>query len=216
MYSLKCSLGWFVVVLTLLFFATGFLATGVPVAAAEVESCCTESGFKLPLPEGWVRIPDKTIQLFAKKVSTLNPGMPQQQFQYAFQPDAGSQWFSYPYIMIQVLETGRVDAAKLAQLQKLPSKSAQVGKKLEHDFATVLTGLKLGEVGYDAEQHIVWSKSSSRVATVGEVFALSGSLLTAKGAIVVHCYAKNEQFAALLPAFEEFVRGIQLIPALQF
>ena len=194
------------------------LLIGASVASA---TCCAKSGFSVPLGDEWRQIPEATLINFAKKVSATRPGLPMQSYAYAFQlkdPSNGdAPDFSYPYIMVQIMNTGRATDELLRSLKTFsPKERRQVGRAFEKDFPSSLSKMKYSQPTYDKEAKIVWSKILSKVEGVGEVVGLTGSVLTSQGAINFHCYTRLENFYQNVEKLERFVRGVKLVPPLEF
>ena len=83
------------------------------------QSFGTTDDFTIRLPAGWREIPKDVIDTQFKAMAELAPQLPRQTYDCGFQLDASSRWFQYPYILVQVQNTGRPPDFPLKSLSRV-------------------------------------------------------------------------------------------------
>jgi hypothetical protein len=98
-----------------LLLTVGILAS-LPQIASSVEQV-QKTGFSISPPPGWREIPTDVIAACEKDIARKAPNAPSQHYDYGFQPADSKTWFDYPYILIQVRESGRLSERQLGALE---------------------------------------------------------------------------------------------------
>jgi hypothetical protein len=170
------------------------LAVGATQAATFTKPAVT-----LELPDGWVEVPQQTLDVLYAEMKRQSPLGEVSKYDYAFQASAGPPWLKYPYVLVKVRSTGRPTRE---DLEGLPAAAAKAGAP--------------GPLRYDGAANIVWMSSRTEVANVGEVGSLSAFIPTERGFVDVHGYAPAAEFPSLSPVFEKIMSGAVIAPELRY
>ena len=173
-------------------------------------------GFAMSVPGGWKEIPAAVLKDYADKLARLQPNAPRQEFQGGFQLTSAQQWFTYPYVMIQIRNTGRVPEGQFTKAAGIQGAAEKGLKKAESQLSTILSESELTEPRYDPQKHALFMNGSMNVAGVGKVKMTSATLLSEKGTISVYCYASVSDFAAYAKPFETMLNSVQLSEELRY
>ncbi len=147
----------------------------------------------IDLPDGWVEIPADVLDAFAMKTDEISPDSPAQYYDFGYQaPAEGGRWLSYPYVLIQVRDVGRIPSSELARYQKLGA---------EMDEFT-LPDVSIGETMYDKGNQILWSTLAAHTAEGESVKALVAVKLTEIGYIRLMGCATEETFGEYKTIFK--------------
>jgi len=170
------------------------LAAGVTHAATFTKLAVT-----FQLPDGWVEVPATKLQQLHDDMQRQAPNDAATKYDYAFQGNAGPPWLTYPYLLVKMSSAGRPTEQ---ELEGLPAAAAKDGAP--------------GPMHYDAATNIVWMRSKTPIANVGDVGSLSAFIPTERGFVDVHAYALEADFPRLQPVFEKIVADAVIAPELKY
>ncbi len=162
--------------------------------------------FSISLPDGWVEIPRNVLDEYARGLAAAAPNAPSQHYNYGFQ-SPGKDWFEYPYILSQVLNTGRIPDNELSQIENIP-----IDKEIDKQraaFEPAMSDLQVGKPGYDRAENIIWLSIEMNVTGVGTVAGISGMVPTQNGLLTVNGYAPKAEFATHEPAFRLAIKSLK-------
>ena len=184
----------------------------------------TRDDFEISLPAGWVQIPKNVLNEYFKELQVLSPGLIKDYFDYdyGFQRNALTEGLSYPYILIQVKNSGRIPEAQLKSVssvenaiqESIKGATKQASQSIQSMFTS--SHIETGKSVYDSDLHIFWTQMESSVPGVGKVKAIIAMLLTERGVLNVLCYARSEEYEGYLPLFEKIVKGISFSETLRY
>jgi hypothetical protein len=190
------------------FFAIVFFLAGLGTFnLAQSGTLNQKAGFSLTLPDGWVEIPKETLVQYEDTLAELAPNAQKQHFDYGFQMDGSKGWFTYPYVLIQVGNNGRIPADRF---EKLPPISAEKMNDLKDKLSTVMSHIEIGKLVYDSENRMMWMRIELNVRDVGPVAGLSAIIPTEKGTIQVNAYCLKEDYPTYEPVFRSLAKSMIL------
>lgn len=210
----------------LIIMLVGVLINTVAFGIELTEEFHTNDYFSIKLPFSWVQIPKKTLDEQSEKLHKLAPDMEIQYYDYGFHLLAdqfaysfsGLQGLSYPYILINVIRSGRIPKAELRKFKYIESDLEEYGKK-----SSIISDLKFNEFIYDAKDHVLWSyyftniKKDAPVSNKGQVVrALMAMKLTEEGYILVNCYCEDKDFHEYGALFEKIVKNIDVDKTIEY
>ena len=166
-------------------------------------------GYTVTLPPGWVRIPADVLDEHLKALGAVAKGKLDQKFTDGFQP-AGTPWFQYPYIMVQVVESGPIPARELEGMKSFRSGVQEGLDEAKKKLPTMISDLSLGETAYDASNQCIWIRVSMQAAGVGEVKGVTRGFLTSYGMVTFNCYAQAQDFDQRLPVFNSLLANVKI------
>ena len=168
-------------------------------SAVHADQLYKKDVFSISLPDGWVEMPRHIIDAYEKGMARLAPNAPRQHYDYGFQLGNERKWFKYPYILVQIQNTGRIPKS---QLEKLEGYSVQKGlEKHKNDSSPVMEDIQTGKMYYDKTKKIIWLRIESNVVGVGTISGLSGLIPTEKGIIQVSGYSTKSDNSTYEPVF---------------
>ena len=150
----------------------------------------TSQGFTFHLPRNWKAIPKEALDAVSETIDKAVPDTKAQRYDYGFQLSTAQKWFAYPYILVGVRRTGKMNEAESKFFKQLPLSSETKENRelkgvLDRHSAKIMDSLsawissgRIGEPVYDASSHILFIQSEARVKGVGAVRGLAASLLT--------------------------------------
>ncbi len=168
----------------------------------------TQDGFTIRLPADWKPIPRDMLTKYSRAVAELTRDTEKQVYDYGFQRADAPNWFTYPYILIQVRRTGRISEAQLKSIKQLQGDLDNSMARMQQAMSTVVSDARTGEMVYDPGAHILFSQMRMDIKEIGTIRGLIALLLTEEGGIHIAGYAKGDDFAHYLPLFETIARGI--------
>lgn len=185
-----------------------FVALSSPSSAAP-KTFPTSEGLMITLDERWNEIPKSLLdQLSTSKAN----GLGQQEWNYAYQISESTDSMNYPYILIQIKNTGRVVESELQDAAKAMTNAKANPQDLEKLSNGQIKSASTETVEYDAKAHTMISKASINSGEPGELRTLTALKLTKDGLIQFHGYALPDQAAEFMPFFEKAVADIELPP----
>ena len=192
------------------FFVFCFVA-GSTLAAPELSQRFeTKDDFTVWLPPDWKAIPPDVLRAYGEVLAKAAPNVPRQTYEYGFQQAAAHNRFTYPYILIQVKNTGRIPEAQLKSVRRTAAAMNEGAQKFSSALSKVVSGVSLNETVYDADFHILWSKIAAQVVGVGPILGLVGVRLTENGVVQIMGYAKESEYAEYAPLFEAIIKQAEI------
>ena len=173
-----------------------------------------KDGFSLTFPPGWIAIPSEVITQAQLEMAKAAPNAPKPQYDYGFQFGSKEQWFTYPYILIQIKRTGRVPESQLEKLDKYDS--TETSQKLQKLAGKIMTEVEIGKMRYDPATRVIWVNTGSNVAELGRVSGISAIMPTEFGIVQLMGYAKEREFMGFLSNFHEIVRSASFADGVKY
>lgn len=173
-------------------------------------------GYSVTLPDDWVQLPYTVVSNYTRTIQKMANGGFNESYDDGFQRSAQGQWFKYPYILVQIKETGRVPERQLAQMKTLRSDVQRGADMAAKKLSAVVSDMSVGDTYYDATNKCILVRSTASVAGVGDIKALTCGYLTERGIIFFHCYALSGQFDDLLPVFQKLLRSVRIKDGLRY
>jgi hypothetical protein len=131
-------------------------------------------GYTFKIPTGWLRIPKKeltamTEQIMSKQSPTANI------CDVAFQSTGGGQWFTYPYVLVQIIPYGtyrqpnekEMEAAVRSITGVNPKQALE--KALTQEARNLVDSAKIDAPQLDAANHAFTMTTQMNVAGIGKV-----------------------------------------------
>lgn len=173
-----------------------------------------KNGYVISLPDEWIEIPSEVLEKYEKMVSVLAPNAKKQHYDCGFQLSGKENWLDYPYVIIQVKNTGRITESELAKIQDFSMQKTldEEGK----NFSAVMSNIQAGDMIYDKENKIIWMRVEADVKEIGPISGISGMILTEKGLIQVNAYSLKEDYATYEPVFRSIVKSVTPSPELAY
>lgn len=173
-----------------------------------------KDGFALTFPPGWIAIPSEVITQAQLEMAKAAPNAPKPQYDYGFQFGSKEQWFTYPYILIQIKRTGRVPEPQLEKLDKFDS--TETSQKLQKLAGEIMTEVEIGKMRYDPATRVIWVNTGSNVAELGRVSGISAIIPTEFGIVQLMGYAKEQEFMGFLSSFHEIVQSASFADGVKY
>ena len=174
----------------------------------------TPSGIVIHLPAGWQQIPKDIMTAQFAEAAKQNPNLPKQTYEYGFQAPSG-QWFSYPYLLVQIQRTGRIPEVAL---KKMPILDEMMGSKMDEtvEAASAVADAAMGKTVYDSANRILWTSARMNYAGIGNIKMLAGGHLSEDGFVQVFGYAKEEDFARYEALLHDIITSVRLPDGMRF
>ena len=185
---------------------------GVSIASG---SKLQKNGFSISLPDGWVEIPRDVIDASIKKIAKLAPNAPAQHYDYGFQLASSKNWFEYPYILIQIINTGRIPESELEKCFTQESFYSFIDKHGE-GWSSIMSDIQPGKMVYDKQTKMIWMRMESNVANIGPIYGISGMVLTEKGFIQVTGSSLPENYPTYEAIFQSVALSVSPEPGLAY
>lgn len=176
----------------------------------------TERGFTITLPDEWSQIPDETLKAYLEKIYQMAPDMKRQNYDYGFQLSINPDWFTYPYILIQVNNSGRITENRLIELAEQAEDLIEGASKAENALHGVLSEMDIGNAVYDEEFRTLFSTMSAEVTGIGRIKGLIAVILTNRGSINFFGYALEEEYDLYSILYTDVVHQIVFDPKLEY
>jgi hypothetical protein len=174
----------------------------------------SKDGFKLFIPNNWIEIPQKQVAIKAASLSSNYSNAPHESIDYAFQPKSNAYWFDYPYIIIQIKNTGRVTEKQLKELNRFSFDSTK--GKIEKQLNDQLSKSQMTAFTYDVAHNIIWSELTADVQDVGKIYSLVGAVLTANGSISFYCSCKYTTMKRYYYVFQNIIYSVVISEQLKY
>ena len=167
----------------------------------------------ITLDERWNEIPKALLdQLSTSKAD----GLGQQEWDYAYQISESTDSMNYPYILIQIKNTGRVVESELQEAAKAMTSAKINPEDMQKLSSGQIKSASAETVDYDTKAHTLISKASINTGESGELKTLTALKLTKDGLIQFHGYALPDQAAEFMPFFEKAIADIELPPDMAY
>jgi len=173
------------------------------------------TGVTLNLPTDWVPIPSEVIQRYTDDAarSSANPPEIRATANYVYGAQRKAEnYFEYPYLLVQILNTGRISEAQLDAFRKA---LATGEKEAEGSFPNIFQGSKFAPI-YDPTTKRFWAEFSGTVAGLGSMHSLSTIILTETGFVTINMYCKEGDFTSLAPLFREIGTNVELSSSIAY
>lgn len=184
---------------------------GLPALASEVHE---QGDFTITLPDGWEAIPQGVLEEYSSAISQQAPDAAPQHYDYGFQAGGASRWLSYPYILIQEDESGRMPPALLDKLTTYSMDD--IRKKTGDSMKPLIDNFETGQIYQDREHNMLWMEMAMQVNGVGQVKALTGFVPTQKGHIRAYGYSPARTFEENKRVFSSAFTSLTPAPSLQY
>jgi hypothetical protein len=198
--------GWLVILAFLMSVATGYSETVFE----------TEHGFSLTLSSDWNAIPDDVLEKYSESISSMYPNAPRQTYEYGYQPDSQEQWLTYPYILVQVKENGKISASSLKNYKKVQEDMESGVSEVKESFSEYVKDVGIEEPLFDEEYNTLFSVMSMDLGDVGVVKGLIAVVLTEKGTINIYGYAMGDDFDQYADLYADVARNISVNEDLKY
>lgn len=179
-----------------------------PPTARAAPFAAPSDGFAMRLPPGWIQIPQAAIAEVKQELERQSPTVKLPHYNFAFQFGSPDEWFTYPYVVIQVKRTGRISEAQLSKLDKLSTDDAS--KSLQDKARSLMTEIEIGKMRYDPVSRIIWTNIGANVTEVGRVSGISAAVPTEYGLLQISGFAKEREFMAFLLVFHELIASVEV------
>jgi len=174
----------------------------------------TPSGIVLYLPVQWQQIPKDILTAQFEEAFRQNPDLRKQMYEDGFQAPA-EQWFSYPYLLVQSVHTGRIFETAFKKVPKLDEVfDAKVQETAQSLSATV--DAVTGKAVYDSNQRILWTSAKANYLGIGNIKMLAGGHLSEDGIVQIYCYAREEDFSRYENLFHQIISRVDLPPGIRY
>ena len=170
--------------------------------------------FGISIPTDWEEIPKEMLDGYSKNLLELAPDAPVPNFDYGFQAGDSETWFSYPYILISIKNTGRLSKKELLSLPDLSIDEYidELGEAMEN----ITSEVDMGQMYYDKASNIIWMHLEASVIGVGEIHGLNAMILTERGYIAAAAYSFKKDFTSYQALFRLIQKSILPIPSLRY
>jgi hypothetical protein len=158
-----------------------------------------ENHFSLTIPQGWVRISRKEMDMIRDFVR--QQGMADMvRYEAGFRPNSSSMG-NFPYILVQVFPVQTQGLSYQEIQDKLNMGIDEPLRVVEEKCSDLVSGMTAGKPVLDKSHNRIVIRLTSDVAGVGKAEAISMCHLGKECVVGIHCYAKADGFEARLPAF---------------
>lgn len=173
-----------------------------------------EDGFTFTLPDDWISIPPDIIAQRAAEVAKTAPRAGTIDWKYGYQP-SGNPWFSYPYLLIKIRDSGRISES---QWQKLPSLDMSKINAAAREAvpSSAISDISIGKMSYDPETKRVWSESNATLTGGSNIYGLMMRVPTQKGTIDFYFYSPADQYQTLRPLFLKTAASVTIGPDIAY
>jgi hypothetical protein len=140
-----------------------------------------DHGFSVAIPAEWREIPDSVIEQRALS----SPPPPGVQDIAGFRPLTAADWFTPPYLMVKVQDTGPVDPGELERLAIDPSRRVALLQWL--DLLGDSYGIRYDPAlfAWNAADRIMWVAASGPSDPFPDVISVAGAVVYPRGVILV-------------------------------
>jgi uncharacterized membrane-anchored protein len=184
------------------------------ISATEFTYSNTTEHYSIELPNGWVQIPQNTInqavQVLIKTATTNNIVVPE--YTAGFQPEA-KNYFQYPYLLIQKLKGTGISPNELAEVFKNTTALENLTKKL-----SITSNTKIENPYLDIKRNALVYTMTTDYQGIGTIKNLNVLILGKVGVTQLLFYSPESQYSMNLPLFNsifesfKFNEGFEYIP----
>ena len=163
-----------------------------------------KSEFSISFPLGWQEIPKGIIDENEKAYAKLNPESSMVHYDYGFQLKSSENWLEYPYVLIKLVNSGRIPAKELEKLDQvdLQEDIDDYTKKTNLD----ILDLQIGKLVFDKQNRIILTRIEGNATETGPVTGLLAMIPTEKGFIQIGGSSLVDDY----PTYEPIFRSIAL------
>lgn len=176
----------------------------------------TKDGFTVKMSENWKPIPKNVLDAYTIALEKFAPNMQKQVYDYGYQLASNENWLVYPYILIQIKNTGKVPQRELRNLKKLQHQIELSASNASEALGKVISVLNSGDMIYDETNHIVFSIFTMDVEKAGKVKGLISVILTNQGSINLYGYALESEFDKYSAFYMDVAKNIQVNETLRY
>jgi len=169
----------------------------------------TSDGFTFSLIGNWIEIPRDILDAYAQAISEQT-NMQKQHWNYAYQLASSEKWFQYPYILVQVIEKGRIPESELKNYKKVESEMNRGIQETREKATGLFTDFNIGETYFDSDSHILFTAMKMNVQGIGDVIGLTAVKLTEKGYIQISGYSLASAADHYLPIYKDMAKQVKL------
>jgi hypothetical protein len=182
--------------------------------------CCAESGpkvfksekdgFAITLPNDWTEVSAGEVKAFSERASSSVNTPQRQTYEYAYQHISEHTGLEFPYILVQVANTGAVPEEEVI---RQTSQMEIIAKKIIEDTkknGSILTEAEANHATYDRERRVMRILSHVDVPGFGKIDGISALFLTSRGALTFHCYNRKADFDSTREVFESMLASVKL------
>ena len=173
-----------------------------------------KNGFSISLPDGWVEMPIDVIDAYEKEIGRLAPNAAAQHYDYGFQLGSSKNWFEYPYILVQIKNTGRIPESQLETLEGYNVQESL--DKHKKELSSIMSDIQAGKMVYDKQTKMIWIRIESNVANIGPIAGISGMVPTEKGFIQAIGYCLRENYPTYEAIFQSVALSVSPEPGLAY
>jgi hypothetical protein len=175
--------------------SVNFLSFLIVLLAVEVADAdrYTKNDFNISFPSGWIEMPRDIIDSYEKEVAKAAPDFPMQHYDYGFQLKSSRNWFEYPYILIQVKNSGRIPENEFKNFEQI-SLQKDIDKHRKQ-VGSILSDIQAGKMVFDKQNKVVWMRIEGNVANIGPITGLMCMIPTEKGFIQVYGYSLKSEYS---------------------
>lgn len=171
--------------------------------------------FTFEAPASWERIPDATLQSYAKEIARR--AKKRSQWLCAYQLKTASTYFEYPYALVK-WEPGSPLALWNKNADDLRKSEASVTKKGLPGFSDLINHLELGKSVMDRKRRCLVQRLLINNRDLGDIKGLAFHFLGSEGVAMVAFYALAKDYKKYEPAFLKiaesfaFKEGYRFVP----
>lgn len=190
------------------------------VATAHADDTADRSaGYTLAVPDGWDAIPDGPLG--RAKSLMFKPGAANApNFVAGFEPSGHKTYFEYPYVLVQVQSYGQnlsLGTISRSELEETVTKltgvpAAQLKKNLSTEAASALREASIEAPTLLSSPPGLVMGTTLNVRGVGTVRGRTVCLLGRTNAVMVHFYAKDDDWDKYSDVAEQFAAGFHRTP----
>ncbi len=185
----------------------------------------TNHDFKIHFPNDWIEIPKIEIQRHFDNYYEQFPDLPHEEYDYGYQLSSSEYWFQYPYILIQVKNTGKIPEMPKGidqnEIRRLGSVLKQRHKKSLGELD--VNGSKLGspsldesQTGWDSEHGVMWLTQESEFPSTGKLTTIMSLRFTQKGVLRIGLVVKKTDESDYIQVFRDIVNAVELGPTMKY
>ena len=163
-----------------------------------------KSEFSISFPLGWQEIPKGIIDENEKAYAKLNPESSMVHYDYGFQLKSSENWFEYPYVLIKLVNSGRIPAKELEKLDQVDLQE-DIDDYIKKTNLDILD-LQIGKLVFDKQNRIIWTRIEGNATETGSVAGLQAMIPTEKGFIQIVGSSLVDDY----PTYEPIFRSIAL------
>jgi hypothetical protein len=173
-----------------------------------------KGSFTLTLPDHWVEVPPSVLTAAENALRKRAPKAVVPSYDYAFQPATSKTWLTYPYILVQVNNSGKVPESELKALPKIDTN--ELLRANTKSLKPIISELSVGRMQFDETEHVVWMAGRLEAPGVGKIQGLTAVIPHDRGTLTLHGYALEKNFAKFEPTFRQVVKSTTISSQLPY